>query len=77
MGLLTLLVGLLILVLGVPLGNFLAKSTREELVQGRKWFKLAVILSFIGAVVSLILKNDVLLLTFLFIGIVTSRSLRK
>jgi hypothetical protein len=77
MGLLTLFVGLLVLIIGVPLGDFLAKSTREELFQGRKWFKLIVILGSIGAVVSLILKNDALLFAFLFIVIVTSRSLRK
>jgi MFS family permease len=70
-------IGIVFLVLGIPLGNFLAKITKEELKSGRKWFKLLIILSFIGAIVFLILGNDALLFTFLFIAIVTSRSLKK
>ncbi len=71
------LIGILILILGIPLGNYLAKLTSEELKQGKKWFKLIVLASFIGSIISLILKNDALLFTFLFIIIVTSRSLKK
>lgn len=70
-------IGILILVLAFPIGSFLAKSTKEELKQGQKWFKLIIIFSSLGSIVSLILKNDILLFSFLFIIIVTSRSLRK
>lgn len=66
-----------VLILGIPLGNLLAKMTKEELKKRRGLFKSLVLISGVGAIVSLILGNDVLLFGFLFIGIVTSRSLRK
>ena len=71
------LLGILILLAGIPIGNFLAKITKEELSQGQIWFKLIVLMGFIGSIVSLILRNDVLFFTFLFIVIITSRSLKQ
>ena len=72
-----LIIGFVLLVLGIPIGNVLAKMTKEELKSGKKWFKLLIMLSLIGALVFLILCNDALLFTFLVIAIVTSRSLNK
>lgn len=63
------------LILGFPIGVLLAKQTKEELRKGQMWFKLVILACFIGAVLSLIFRNDALLFTFLFIGIVTSGSL--
>ena len=37
------IIGIAILVLGIPLGNFLAKVTKEELQSGRKWFRLIIL----------------------------------
>lgn len=71
------IIGTIILFLGLPLGKYLAKQTKEELSQGRFWFKLIILISFIGAIVSLYYRNDPLLFTFLFIAVVTSRSLKK
>jgi len=70
------IIGIIILIIGIPIGNYLAKYTKEELKQGQKWFILIVILSVIGAVYSLIVKQDYFLFTFLFIALVTSRSLK-
>lgn len=70
------IIGLIVLVLGVFIGDFLAKTTKEELRYGQLWFKLIIIISVICAVISLFLGNDTLLFSFLFIAIVTSRSLR-
>ena len=70
-------IGIGILALGIPLGNYLAKLTKEELRSGQAWFRLIIISSLIGAIVSVFLKNDVLLFSFLFIAIVTSRNLIK
>jgi hypothetical protein len=70
------LIGIFVLILGIPIGNLLAKLTREELKAGQRWFRLIVIFSLIGAVMALILKNDALLFALLFIAVVTSRSLR-
>tara|TARA_Y100000310_G_C20464024_1_gene706720 strand:+ start:152 stop:391 length:240 start_codon:yes stop_codon:yes gene_type:complete len=71
----TLLIGLAVLIAGIPIGNFLAKHTKEELKQGRKWFRIIVVLGLVGGVVGLIMRNDPLFFTSLFIAIVTSRSL--
>ena len=72
-----LIIGISVLLLGIPLGSLLAKSTKEELSQGQKWFKLIIIASFLGSIASLIIRNDVLFFSFLFISIVTSRSFKK
>ncbi|HLC86684.1 MAG TPA: hypothetical protein VJH65_00190 [Candidatus Nanoarchaeia archaeon] len=72
-----LLIGIFVLLLGIPIGNFLAKTTKEELKAGQKWFKLLIMISLIGGFAGLILSNYILLFSFFFIAIVTSRSLRK
>ncbi len=72
-----LLIGLGILVLGFPLGIFLAKQTKEELKSGQRWFRLIIFISLVGGLFGLVLKNDVLMFSFFFIAIVTSRSLKK
>jgi hypothetical protein len=71
------IIGVVLLALGIPIGNLLAKVTKEELKSGKKYFKILIILSLIGAVVFLIIRNDVLLFSLLFIAIVTSRSLKR
>lgn len=73
--LLKMLIGIAVLMLGIPIGNILAKNTHEELRKARKWLSLLIIICFIGSIVSLIFQNDAFLFTFLFIAIVTSRSL--
>jgi phosphoglycerol transferase MdoB-like AlkP superfamily enzyme len=72
---LKIIIGIAILIIGIPVGNILAKSTREELRIGRKWFTILISICIIGAVFSLIFGNDAFLFSFLFIAIVTSRSL--
>lgn len=74
---LRLIIGILILILGVPIGMILAKQTKEELKSGRKWFKRLVLLGLIGGFVGLIIGNDVLLFSCFFIAIVTSQSVRN
>lgn len=72
---LRLIIGIGVLILGIPIGNVLARNTPEELKEGKKWFYLILLVCFIGAIFSLIISNDALLFTFLFIAIVTSRSI--
>ena len=72
-----LLIGVVFLALGIPIGNFLAKVTKEELKSGKKWFKLIILICFFGGFWGLISQNDVLMFTMFFIAIVTSQSLRK
>lgn len=71
------LIGIGVLILGIPIGNLLAKNTREELKSGQKYFKILIFIGLIGGLVGLIMRDDVLLFSFFFIAIVTSRSLKK
>jgi hypothetical protein len=71
------IIGIVLLGLGIPIGNLLAKVTKEELKSGKKYFKILIILSLIGAVAFLVLGNDVLLFELLFVAIVASRSLNR
>lgn len=74
---LKLFIGILVLLVGIPIGNFLAKTAKDELKSGRKWFKLIILICMIGAIIGLIFRDDVLLLSFLFMIVVTERSLKK
>ena len=71
------LLGIILLLLGIPIGNVLARMTKEELKQGQVYFKSIVILSLIGVLAGLVFSDDVLLFSFAFIAIVTSKSLKK
>jgi len=77
MEIVNLFIGALVLLLGFPLGDYLAKSTKEELKSGQKWFKFLILLGCAGALIGLVYKNDSLFFAFAFIAIVTSRSLRE
>ncbi|MDP3986684.1 MAG: hypothetical protein Q8P81_00470 [Nanoarchaeota archaeon] len=70
------LIGAFVLLLGLPIGNYLAGLTKEELKSGQIWFRRLIVLALAGAIISLFIGNDALLFSFLFIAIVTSRSLR-
>jgi hypothetical protein len=72
-----LILGIAILILAIPVGNILAKATKEELAKGKKWITLLVVLSLVGGIISLVLGNDALMFTFFFIAIAASRSLKK
>ncbi len=74
---LNLIIGIVMLILGIPIGNWLAKITKEELTVGQKWFRLIIIISLIIGFIGLIIGNDIILFSFFFIAIVTSRSLKK
>lgn len=69
--------GVVFLLLGILIGNFLAKITKEELKQGKKWFKLIFLAGFLGGVVGLAIQDDVLMFSMFFISIVTYRSLKN
>lgn len=71
-----LIIGIGLLILGIPIGLYLSHITKDESKSGQKWFKLVVFASLIGAVISLIIKNDVFLFSFLFIAIVTAMCLK-
>ena len=73
--LIKILISVGILILGVPIGNLLSKYTKEELKQGRKWFKPLIFICLFGGLFGFIIGNDWILFSFFFVAIVTSRSL--
>ena len=74
---LKLAIGIMTLILGYFIGEYLTGITKEELKDGQKWFRLIIIISGIASFISLILRNDFLFFGFLFMLIVTSRSLMR
>ena len=77
MQLTNIIIGIFVLLLGIPLGNYLAKTTKEELKSGQEWFKLIIIMSLIGGFIGLLVGDDVLMFSLFFIAVVTSRSLKR
>jgi len=69
------IIGVVFLVIGIPLGDFLARQTKEELKQGRIWFVQIISVSLVIGFIGLILGNDFLMFGLFFVAIVTSRSL--
>ncbi len=73
---LKILLAILILILSFPSGYLLAYLCRDELIAGRKWFKLLALISFILAIVFLFF-NLTIALACIFISIVSLISLSK
>ena len=71
------LIGIFVLFVGVFIGNYLAKITKEELKSGQGWFKLIIIVSLVGGFVGLWIGNDVIMFSLFFIAVVVSRSLGR
>ncbi len=72
-----LLIGTLFLLVGIPVGILLAKKTNDESKIGQKWFKTIILVSLCGGFLGLVIQNDILFFSFLFMAIVTSKSLKK
>jgi len=72
-----LFISVFVLILGFPIGYYLAKNTKEELKSGQRWFRLIVIIGLVGGLIGLILGNDFLMFFCFFVAIVTSRSLKN
>lgn len=72
-----LIIGIIFLSFGYPLGKLLARFTSEELKSGQKYFKIIIFISLIGGLIGLILQNDIIMFSMFFIAIVTSQSLKN
>ena len=66
-----------VMLAGIPVGNALAKYTKEELASGQKWFKIVCAVAIAGGLWGAIVRNDALMFGLFFIGIVASRNLKK
>jgi len=76
------IISVLILFLAVLIGFFLAKITREELKQGRIWFKILIFACLMAVIILTLLplENEIKMssiLSLFFIIIATSVSLVK
>lgn len=72
-----LVIGVVVLLLGFPVGNYLAKITKEELKGGQVWFRLIIAVSLLIGFYGLLVGKDFVLFSGFFVALVTSRSLRK
>ncbi len=71
------LIGIVILALGFPIGNWIYKATKEEVIKGQKWIKALTLLGLAGGILGLILGNDFILFSSFFVSIVCSRSIKE
>ncbi|MBS3091039.1 hypothetical protein J4217_01150 [Candidatus Pacearchaeota archaeon] len=71
------LFNIIFLVLAIPIGYLIAYWCKDELVDGRKWFRILIIVSIIGALGFYLFGFSYISLTFGFILIVSLISLIK
>lgn len=71
------ILNLLILFLAVPIGLLIAWFARDELKQGRKWFRIMVILSLLGGLWFWLIDRIYISLTWGFIFIIVLVTLAK
>ncbi len=71
------IIELLILILSVPSGLFLAYISRDELINGRKWFRILIMISLISEIWFFLQRNKPLIFTLAFIFIVSLISYTK
>jgi ABC-type Fe3+ transport system permease subunit len=71
------IIEILVLLLSVPVGFLIAYLANDELVVGRKWFRLILILSFIGMIYFIFIRKWIMVLSLGFILIVTGISYWK
>ncbi len=67
----------LLLILGVPAGYWIAWMCRDELVQGRKWFLTLMVISVIFSIISLFFLEFSYFFSCLFIAIISGVSYWK
>lgn len=65
------LIEILILILSVPSGLFLAYISRDELIHGRNWFIILIIISLISWIWFILQRNKSLIFTLAFIFIIS------
>ena len=67
----------IVILLGIPTGYLVAWLCRDELVEGRNWFKAIIFVAILIGIVMAIIGEYIILWTMLFIIIVTFVSLLK
>jgi len=72
-----LIINFIILLLGIPVGLLIAWMCKDELISGRKWFRMLVILSLALALFFWLYGIGYIALTCAFIAIVSLISVIK
>lgn len=71
------LIEITILLLAIPIGYLITWLAKDELILGRKWFKLIILTSIILGIFYYFIGNSTMMLTNLFIAILSVVSLMK
>ena len=71
------LIGVGAVIFGFFIGKLLAKFTQDEIKKGKLWFLIMALVFGVGAVISLILRNDAFFFSFLFFLAVIGGSLKR
>jgi len=75
---LQILLSVLLLVTAVPIGLLLAWLCKDELVDGRKWFRLIIYVSAILFLICLFVYNSIIVLgSFVYLMILSAVALKK
>jgi len=78
---LQIILAIIVALLGYPVGLLIAKSTKEELKKGRKWFKLIMIASLLIMILSFLNETGTLLIfietIFMFIFLMSFASFQE
>ncbi len=71
------LIEIIILILGIPVGYLISWLAKDELIEGRKWFKIVIIASFILGVWFFLTDSVAIAFTLFFICIFSFVSYHK
>ncbi len=72
-----LILSLVLLIFSIPVGFLLAHLARDELIQGRKWFKRVIVLALVTGIVLVFMQEYPGVLTCVFILIAAYISYKK
>ena len=65
------IIEIIILILALPAGYLIAWMAKDELKNGRKWFRILIILSIIGSIGAYLYGYNAIAFTMVFIFIVS------
>jgi hypothetical protein len=65
------IVEIIVLLLAIPVGLLVAYNSRDELIDGRKWFTYIFILSLLAGIWFYLIRQDFIMYSSFFISIMT------
>ena len=64
------MIEIILLILAVPVGYLISNMAKDELKSGKKWFRILIIASILGAIGFYLYGNKTIAFTMIFIFIV-------